>query len=161
MDIMQFAIAMELDGEKYYLQQAAKNEGSPLQTVFLSLAKDEAKHAKLLQSRADGQPYTLVNHDDLTEQISLFYKSDDFKSTVTALPNQVELYQTALDFEKKSIDLYSDLRCKANDVLATELFDFLIGEEKHHYSIIEDLYHYANRPNEWVESAEFGVREEY
>ena len=161
MEILQFAIAMELDGEKYYSAQAAKNEGNPLQTVFRSLAKDEAKHAMLLQSKVDSTPYTLVDHDDLTGQLSLFYQSDDFKNAVEALPDQVEVYMTALDLEKKSIDLYTDMYGKASDNEAKELFNFLIEEEKHHFAVIEELYHHVNRPNEWVESAEFGVREEY
>jgi len=161
MEILQFAIAMELDGEKYYLQQAKKNEGNALKTVFLSLSQDEAKHARLLQNRAEGQPYDLVSHDDLTEPLSLFYKSEDFKSAVKELPSQTDLYQAALDMEKKSIDLYGDLHSKATDNAAKELFAFLVGEEQHHYAVIDELYHYVNRPNEWVESAEFGVREDY
>ncbi|HWQ41417.1 MAG TPA: rubrerythrin, partial [Desulfosporosinus sp.] len=40
-------------------------------------------------------------------------------------------------------------------------FEYLIKQEEDHYTIIEQLVSLLSRPEEWVESAEFGVREEY
>ncbi len=37
---------MELDGEKYYLEQAEKNKDTNLATVFKLLAKDERNMRK-------------------------------------------------------------------------------------------------------------------
>ena len=45
------AIRMELDGEKYYMEQAEKHKNSGLYTIFLTLAKDERKHAQILEDR--------------------------------------------------------------------------------------------------------------
>ena len=47
----EFAIRMELDGEKYYMEQAEKHKNSGLYTIFLTLAKDERKHAQILEDR--------------------------------------------------------------------------------------------------------------
>ena len=35
------------------------------------------------------------------------------------------------------------------------LFDFLVQEETRHHQILEDMFRFVNRPNEWVEAAEF------
>lgn len=161
MDILQFAIQMEKDGEQYYQQQAAKNEGNALQTIFLSLAKDEAKHAKLLISKTADEPYVLEPQAELSSQLSLFYESPDFQSAVKEMPDQAALYHEALELEKRSINLYQDLLTKVGDAASKELFTFLIGEEQYHFNILEEMYRHVNRPNDWVEAAEFGVREEY
>ena len=47
------------------------------------------------------------------------------------------------------------------DAATGALFHFLIQEENRHRDLMEELYQHVNRPNNWVESAEFGVREEY
>ena len=50
---------------------------------------------------------------------------------------------------------------KATDEKDKEIFRFLIKEEENHYLILEDMASHMGRPEEWVESAEFGLREEY
>ena len=50
---------------------------------------------------------------------------------------------------------------EATDEQDKEVFEFLIKEEETHYSILEDIVSHVSRPIEWVESAEFGLREEY
>ena len=77
------------------------------------------------------------------------------------MPEQAELYQMAIEMERKSVDLYTRLHTETQDSATEALFAFLIREENHHLEIMEDLYQYVNRPNNWVEAAEFGVREEY
>lgn len=161
MDILKFAVDMELDGERYYREQAARNQGNALQTVFESLAGDEAKHAALVQKKMEHLPYTLTGQEELTRQMSLFRQAKNFESSVKALPDQTEVYHAALDKEKQSVALYSDLRAKAEDAEARELFDFLVAEETNHMNILDELFTLVNRPNSWVEAAEFGVREEY
>lgn len=42
-----------------------------------------------------------------------------------------------------------------------KIFEFLIEQESDHYKVLEQLIELVNRPNDWVESAEFGVRKEY
>ena len=161
MEILKFAIEMELDGERYYREQAEKNRDNALHTVFMSLADDEAKHAALIQKKMDNVPYALTGQEALTRRMDLFRQEKDFHIKVKALPDQPELYHAALDKEKQSIDLYSDLRAKATDDQAKALFDFLIAEETTHKNILDELFAHVNRPNSWVEAAEFGVREEY
>ena len=49
MNSIEFAINMELDGVKYYTEQAEINKDNSLNTVFLLLAKDEGNHARILK----------------------------------------------------------------------------------------------------------------
>ena len=161
MNAFEFAVNMEKDGEKYYLEQADKNKKNPLNVVFRRLAADEAKHARIIRDWMDGKPYALQSDNQLNAEKDLFLHQKDFQSSVKELPDQVELYHTALAKEKQSVDLYTDLLAKAGDDEGRALLKFLIEEEQKHYSILEEMYRHVNRPNEWVESAEFGIREEY
>jgi rubrerythrin len=56
MDIIKFAIKMELEGEEYYREQAANNHENSLYPVFISLANDEGNHAKILKDKSKGLP---------------------------------------------------------------------------------------------------------
>ena len=161
MDVLQFAIDMELDGERYYRQQAGMHAHSALKVVFDMLAEDEAKHADILQSKAAGRAYALKPHEKLDSQMSVFSGEGEGKAQAVSLPDQPELYKTAMQKEQQSIDLYEELRGKAADAATEALFDFLIQEENKHFALLDAMFTLVNRPKEWVEAAEFGVREDY
>lgn len=77
-------------------------------------------------------------------------------------PDQVELYHTAFEKEKESIDLYNQLYQQSSDEVSRNIFPVsFVKEETTHYNLLEELFRHVNRPNEWVEAVEFGVREEY
>ena len=86
---------------------------------------------------------------------------DNFKSEIRDVPKQLELYHEALEMEKRSISLYEKLLSEATNDKEKRLFGYLIRQEKEHFETIEELIVLINRPEDWVESAEFGVREEY
>ena len=51
MNVFEFAIKMENDAEKLYAEQAELNKDNNLGVVFSMLAKDEGKHAEILQKK--------------------------------------------------------------------------------------------------------------
>ncbi|WP_363319176.1 ferritin family protein [Desulfosporosinus sp.] len=67
MDILEFAIKMELEGEKYYTEQAKINKDNSLSTVFLLLAKDENIHAKILKNKVNKLSCDLKQSETLSE----------------------------------------------------------------------------------------------
>jgi hypothetical protein len=125
------------------------------------LAKDEGYHAAILQKKLDGSSYELKNNDTITESKGIFNGIGNFKNEIRSIPNQLDLYREALEKEKQSIKLYEDLFNHATDDNEKELAVFLIQQERDHLAILQELVLLVNRPNEWVESAEFGIREEY
>ena len=161
MEIFDFAIQMEKDGENYYREQAQKNAGNKLNNVFLMLANDEKRHGEILKSKSSGARYDLEDSQTLARSKSVFKGIGDFKSEIKPVPSQMDLYIMALDMEKKSIDLYQDFLSKADDDSSREIFSYLVGQENEHYAIIQDLVEMLNNAISWVESAEFGNRKEY
>ena len=82
---------------------------------------------------------------------------NDIRSTLT----QLDVYQAVLDREMKSIELYRDMRQTANQGKDKILLDFLVFQETAHAKIFQGLVDLLTRPEEWVEDAEFGIRDEY
>lgn len=158
MNILEFAINMELEGEKYYKEQAEKNNDNSLKNIFLILAKDENNHAEILQNKSNNLPYELNNNETLSEAKNLFKGIKDFKNEIKQTPDQLDLYRAALEKEKESIQLYEKLLSEANDDKSKDLFNFLINQEKDHYTTLDELVSQLNKSNDWVESAEFGLR---
>jgi len=160
MTTLEFAIKMELDGQKYYLEQAKQNESNSVKNVCLILAKDEEFHAKILKSKMSELPYALEDTDAYAQIKNIFKDMVNFKSDLNETPTQVEFYRSALENEKESIKLYTELLAKADDENERKLFQYLIEQEKLHFTILEHLATDLRHAEEWVESAEFGLRNE-
>ena len=75
MDVLQFALEMELEGERYYRRQSEKYATTPLKTVFDILSRDEAKHAEILRKRMDGTAYELKAQEKLSGRKNLFTRA--------------------------------------------------------------------------------------
>ncbi|AFA47808.1 ferritin-like domain-containing protein [Acetobacterium woodii] len=161
MNSLEFAINMELDGQKYYLEQAENNKDNSLKTVFLLLAKDEGCHADMIKKELAETSYELIDNKILAETNNVFKGVGDFKNRFKEIPNQIDVYRMALKREQESIDLYKKFLNDAVDESSKKLFGFLVKQEENHYRIFDNLITLIERPEEWVEDAEFGTREEY
>jgi rubrerythrin len=158
MNNLEFAIAMEKDGEKYYTEQAEIYKASSLHRVFLNLAKDEHNHAEILENRFNRKAYDLT---ESTINTNLFTDIGVFRSEIRSNPTQLDVYQVVLDRERASIDLYAKMHFEAKDEKDKVLYEFLVLQETKHHLLFDELVKIVSRPEEWVEDAEFGVREEY
>lgn len=160
MNALEYAINMEIDGENYYSEQAKLNHHNSLEVVCLLLAKAEHNHAQLLQNKAAGLTYELSDDDSYSKIKNVFKDAGDFKSDIKVTPNQLDFYRTALEKEKQSIELYTNLLSNAADAHEKALFNFLIEQENQHFSILDEMVTMLRHAEEWVESAEFGLRNE-
>ncbi|MDR3585713.1 MAG: ferritin family protein [Desulfosporosinus sp.] len=161
MNIFEFAINMEHEGEKYYTEQAEINKDNSLSIVFQMLAKDESMHVKVLQNKANRLPCDLKQNETLSKAKNVFTDIETTKPEINQIPNQLGVYRLALDNEKASITLYQKYFSEATDEESKMLFEYLTKQEEDHYEIIDQLVSLLSRSEEWVESAEFGLRKEY
>ncbi|MBN2853434.1 MAG: ferritin family protein [Clostridia bacterium] len=160
MNTLEYAMKMENEGEAFYLEQADKYEGQ-LKKVFTILAHDEKIHAEIIKSKMENMTFELKDSHTLKESKSIFKDSKQFHSEYKVHMDQLDVYRLALAKEKESIDLYSEFLEKAVSEEEKALYKFLINQEQEHFRVLEDIIILVNRPNDWVESAEFGIRKEY
>ena len=159
MNTLDFAINMELEGQNYYLEQMVSNKDNELHKVFSILAASEKEHAQLLMKYKEKESFDLKNDFIRPEIKTVFQVLKSFPKEHAI--KQLEAYRLASEQETKSIELYQDLLLQAIEPRDQELFKYLIHQEKEHLNLFEDLVIMLIRPDEWVESAEFGIREDY
>lgn len=161
MELLDLALSMELDLEKFYREQAELNKDNSLKVVFTMLANEEEKHACLLGANADNLTLALEDSNILSEVQPIFKDMADLATDIKDIPDQLDAYRMALEKEQQSLKFYQDLYAEATEEQSKKVFEFLAKQEDKHCVIIEELVKMVTRPEEWVESAEFGVREEY
>ncbi|HAM62518.1 MAG TPA: rubrerythrin [Erysipelotrichaceae bacterium] len=161
MNRLEFAIQMENDGQKFYSELAEANKDNRLSTLFRKLANDEKIHAEILSKRLKDLPYELSDNEELLKYENAFASNREMKNDIRSTLTQLDVYQAVLDRELKSIELYQDMRQNANQGKDKILLDFLVFQETAHAKIFQGLVELLERPEEWVEDAEFGIRDEY
>ncbi len=156
MKFFETAMDLEKQTETYYLDLANKcaaNEG--LKNILNMLAGDHAQHfTKFLEMRDDScseMPATEAFHQTVVFFKQLKEKKESFKCDI----EQVNMYKKANDLVQKKLDFYSDsvdkIECPQNKALVEEI----IGEEKKHLLVLNNLIELLERPDSWVENAEF------
>lgn len=161
MEIFDLALSMELDLEKFYRGQAELNDENSLKVVFTLLANEEKNHAKLLGDNANKLSLSLEDSHILSEVQPIFKNIANFTSNIKDLPDQLDIYRMALEKEQQSLKFYKELHVDATEEKTKTVFEYLAKQEEKHCVILEELIKLLTRPEEWVESAEFSVREEY
>ncbi|MDI9508993.1 MAG: ferritin family protein [Clostridiales bacterium] len=161
MNALELAIEMEREGRQYYLDQAEINKDNELSKVFLLLADSEKEHEDLLRKRLNKEEYAFKEDQSFISIKSVFNGLKEYEASDIRKASQLDVYRLALDIEEKSIDHYQKMLEDATEDKDKELFKFLIKEEKQHMNLFDKLVEMLTRPDEWVESPEFGLREDY
>jgi rubrerythrin len=160
MDIFEYAMQMELDGEAYYRQLVQKVPNKGLKTILSMLADDEVKHYNAIKKLRIGESQ-MTTTTILTDAKNIFVQLKNADEEFDVEISQIDLYKKAQEIEEKSRDFYLE---KANEVdqdYQKELFLKLAEEEKKHYFLLENIIEFVSRTQYWLENAEFCHLEEY
>jgi rubrerythrin len=166
MDIFDFALKMELDGEKYYRELAAKAKYDDLKKVLIGLAEDEQRHYKIIESAQkqvlkpiEASPYLSQIQNVFVNQNKEFALKD--KDFIAKLKDeQFDVYEAALEKERESVQLYKKLKEDTGIQEEKIIFERLMHEEEKHVEVIENIIEMLNHVNDWVEAAEFNHRDD-
>ncbi len=159
-NIFEYAMQMEKDGEGYYRQLAQQTANKGIRTILTMLADEEVKHYNAVEKMKTEKPQ-LAETRILADAKNVFVQIKESGESFDFDIKQTELYKRAQDIEKKSRDFYTE---KANEVTKEyqkELFLRLADEEKKHYFLLENIVEFVTRPETWLENAEFYHLEEY
>ncbi len=163
MDIFDFALQMELDGEKYYRDLAEKVKHDDLKKVLEGLAEDEQRHYKIIQL-AQSQTFNSIADSSLSSIPNVFSRNKDEafvpeKDLIAKLKDeQSDVYRAALLKEEESVALYRKLQEDSKQPEAKLIFEKLMQEEEKHVEVIENIIDMLNHVNDWVEAAEFNPK---
>ena len=161
MDIYSFAFDMEKDSESYYRELAEKCTNEGFKNILNMLADEERKHQEYILELQKNNKSNYIESTILQDIKNIFAQMRDNKEDITINVSQLELYKKAQELEKESEEFYKE---KANEASNDEEKDILIKlskEENKHYFLLENIIEFVNRPQTWVENAEFNHLDEY
>lgn len=160
MDLFDVAIKMEMEGARFYRELASKTSSEGIKRIFTMLAEDEERHKKTFEAmKRESNLPSMEVLAEVTQAVKIF--RDLEKSEFLSVERHLVLYQYALEIEQKSIEFYQEeLKTMTNEE-QKEALEKIIGEEKEHYNLIDDIMIMVENPERWVEDAEFGIRNEY
>jgi rubrerythrin len=160
MDIFEFAMKMEKDGETYYRELAANTANTGLKNIFIMLADAEVVHYRIFERMKKSEKAGLARAEILSGVKNIFERMREEKDTNVNI-SQIVSYKKAQEIEKTSEDFYRAQADKVKDPDQKETFLKIADEEKKHYFILERIIDFVSRPQTWLENPEWYHLEEY
>ena len=161
MDIYNFAIDFERENRDYYLKRKENTDNKFLKNLFEKLAADEKEHEEIIRGLMDGKKVDYIESDILSNAKDTFEKiSADLPDTVIPT-EEVHIYRQAIEMERKSKDFYLSKAEETDLENVEKVFSKLAKEEAKHQRILENIEKMVDRPNTWLEDAEWYHIEEY
>lgn len=163
MNVFDYAIKMEKDGEAYYRKLARNAPSKAFAAIFILLAEEEVKHRQVLERiRKDRRPEMKAGR--LRKSVrNIFARLIRQNVKLQTEKSAISLYRKARDIEQDSRDFYLDKAREIDTVAGRELFYRIADEERLHYLMLESLIEFVMRPHpgRWLENAEWYHLDEY
>lgn len=165
MNIFDFALKMELDGETYYRNLAATAKDADLKTVLKALADDEQRHYEIIQL-AQQQTFQYIESDPSLDKLNNVFANQKFVGDKQAFiaklkDEQIDIYRAALVKEQESVEIYKKLKESSQKQEEKVICEQLLHEEEKHAEVIGNIIEMLNHVNDWVEAAEFNHQDTY
>jgi rubrerythrin len=155
MNIVKFALKMELDGKAYYEKLAAGTSDTGLKAIFTTLAADEQKHYETIQSIKSGSNWVMKESTVLESAKNLFEILIRDKTSADGMKESLDGYQFARKVEADSVKFYEDAAKKESNAATKQLLLRIAGEEKKHYNILDNLCDFTLAPKYFLAWGEF------
>ena len=156
MNVFEFAMQMEKDGEAFYREIANKTNNAGLQKIFNTLADEEVVHYNTFKKLYEKKTTKVVESNILEKAKNIFIELKDSGGLdLSTEPPQTEAYQKALEAEKESYTFYEQKAKETDDPEEEEILLTLAREERHHYRLLENIIEFISRPEQWLEDAEY------
>ncbi len=159
MDIYEYAMEMERDGENLYRQLEAKTPNKGLKSIFAMLADAEVRHCKLFHNMKMHDKVHLTETPILDNVKNIFIQMSE-KKQVDVNVSDIELYRKAQEIEQKSRDFYLE-KSAGVEKSQKDVFLRIADEEKRHYLILQKIIDFVDRPGYWLENPEWYHMEDY
>lgn len=165
MDIYEFAMKMEKDGEAYYHELMNTSNSPGLKKIFSLLADEEAKHYDIIKKiwQKKSLPRTVETHI-LNDVKNIFVEMKAKKQGLdTSTLDAKQAFIKARDIEEESRKFYQEKSEEESDAEAKALLKTLAKEEEKHFHIMENIIEFISKPEpgNWLENAEWHHLEEY
>jgi len=161
MDIFEFGMKMEKDGEAFYRKLAGECGDMGLASILNMLADAEVDHFNVLEEMSGKSDPAMAQTDLLSGVKNVFAGMREGNHEFDFKAPQVDLYKKAQDLEKQSEMFYREKAEAAEADAHKEIFNKIAVEEKQHYLVLDTIIDFVSRPESWLENAEWNNLREY
>lgn len=161
MNIIEYALKMEKDGEEYYRALAAKAGNKGIEDIFHTLADTEAKHYQAFLQLRDKKPGLSYDENILSYAKNIFQQMSLDQDPLNVQDDQVEAYKKARQIEKESREFYLQKAEELPNQAEKELCLKIAEEEMQHYILLDTMIDFMSRPYTWLENAEWNHLDSY
>jgi len=163
--VLDNAIEMELEGKKFFAEVAEKAKNARTRDTFNSLVKQEQRHVDILGAelkRLEGgmgwaSLETMKSSAPSYPKISVFQDKQFRRLKFDPESGELEALGVGIEVEKKSIDYYRSASSQSSDPKAREVFNWLVGEEAGHLTILTAEYGYRTKSGFYYDNPEFSL----
>ncbi|GBE30973.1 MAG TPA: rubrerythrin [Bacteroidetes bacterium] len=157
MNVFEYAMQMEKDGETYYRELAEKTQNEGLKTILIMVADEEVKHYNLFKSLIgkNVRAQSLPPSDLLKNTVNVFQKMAESGEKFPEDGEAKAQYAKAKKIEDDAAAFYTE---KANETSAVHEKDLLLQiaeEEKRHSRLFQEFIDFVTTPDQWLEDAEW------
>ena len=143
MDIIDFAMQMEVDGKAHYEKLGEMTPVPELKKLFSILAADEEDHYEVMKEMKSGAVVPMAVSEALETARNIFTTIRLDEGLLSELRTKLDGYRYAIKLEADSIDLYEEIlrnvEFKWDNTAVAQLLK-LIEEEKKHFTIMENIH---------------------
>jgi rubrerythrin len=167
-DILQNAVEMEQEGKGFFERASNMMRHERAKQMFTSLVKQEQRHIDILGEELGrlqaGIGWATLEEMKLGAQhypkISVFKDKEILNLKLRPDAGELEVINVGIQVEKKSIDYYRDAAQRAEDLKAQEVFNWLVGEEAGHLTILNAEYDNRSGAGFYYDNMEFSLEVE-
>jgi rubrerythrin len=153
MDIFEYAMNVEKDGEALYRELATDAPNTELWQIFEWLADAELRHYQIFKRMEDEKRVVVQETPLLQDVVNIFEQIKIDEKEIETMP--ANAYRKAKEIEEKMITFYLAKAAETDDPNEKAIFTKVADEEKRHAHVLENLINFANNPEVWIKEDRF------
>lgn len=142
-EVLRGAIAMEVEGKEFFERATGLVAHKRSKDMFLSLATQERRHIEVLSHELariqDGKGWGTLEEAKMPSGgagHSVFSEGDVRQLKLDPDAGELEVIDVGIDVEERSIRYYRTAGERSDDPNAKQVFNWLVGEEAGHLTIL-------------------------
>ena len=155
MNVYEYAMKVEKEGEAYYRELAAMSPNKGLKKIFSMLADEEVKHYNVFKNMLKKSDIPVDRLALETDTKIIFQTLREEKDSLDLTSNQIQFYKDAIKREEDAHDFYFDKAKELESLEEKEIFLLIAIEEEKHKEVLQNIVSFIEEPANWVTAAEF------
>ncbi len=160
MNIIEFAMKMELDGKAFYEKNARNSDNEDLKKIFVLLAEEEEKHYHFFKALKEGdsdEAKRIISSSasSLKEVQNIFTEMSQSTEKKVFGVNEEATWMKAMEIEEKAESFYREKALEEKNAEQQKLLITIADEERNHVHMIDSILTYIKFPEAFADSAQF------